>query len=151
MAGVNWTTAQLSAEYKRRGLSNPIADACGEKPAKRSKYGVDQSAAGKLERTRDGIVFDSKAEMRDYITLKIALQFGHISMLELQPRFLLQEKFADAQGRKHRAIYYQADFSFMRDGKQVVVDVKGFPTQAWKIKEKMFRLRYPYATLEVWK
>lgn len=151
MAGVRWSTAELTAHYRRIGSPSPIADACGSEPVKRSKYGVDQSAAGKAARTADGIVFDSKVEMRHYATLKIAERAGFITGLELQPRFALQEKFTDAQGRRHRAIYYQADFSFVRDTKRIVVDVKGFPTQAWKLKEKMFLLRYPEFALEVWK
>src|ERR1035441_6049660 len=106
MPGVHWTTAELADFYKRSGSPNPVADACGDRPAKRSKYGVDQSAAGRLERTIDGHVFDSKVELQDYRMLKIALAAGFISNLELQPQFSLQEKFTDAQGRKHRASAY---------------------------------------------
>ncbi len=150
MAGVNWTTAQLSAEYERRGSPNPLADACGEKPVKRSKYGVDQSAAGKLERTIDGITFDSKVEMRDYQTLKIAQQAGAISNLELQPRFILQEKFTDAQGRKHRASFYVSDFKFVRAGQVVAVDRKGRKTAQYRDKIKRAILQYPEIVFEEW-
>ncbi len=150
MAGVRWSTAELAAHYKRIGSPSPIADACGEKPAKRSKYGVDQSAAGKLERTCDGIMFDSKVEMRDYQTLKIAQQVGAISNLELQPRFLLQEKFTDAQGRKHRASFYVSDFKFQREGKTVAVDRKGRKTAQYRDKIKRAILQYPDVVFEEW-
>lgn len=119
---------------------------------KRSKYGVDQSAAGKLQRTCDGITFDSKVEMRHYQTLKIAQQAGMISGLELQPKFLLQEKFTDTQGRKHRAVFYVADFRFTREGKTVVVDVKSGPTKTaqFRLKWKMVPARYPDVVWEMW-
>ena len=150
MSGVHWSIAELAAHYKRIGSPNPIADACGDKPVKRSKYGVDQSAVGKLERTVDGITFDSKVEMRDYLTLKIAQQAGVISDLELQPRFLLQEKFTDAQGRKHRASYYVSDFRFIRDGKTVAVDRKGRKTAQYRDKIKRAILQYPDVVFEEW-
>ena len=152
MAGVNWTTAQLAAEYKRRGSPNPIADACGEEPAKRSKYGVDQSAAGKLARTMDGHVFASLLEMQHYQTLKIAQQVGAVSGLELQPRFLLQGKFKDGQGRKHRASYYLGDFKFKRPGEEklICVDSKGRKTAQYRDKIKRAILQYPDVVFEEW-
>ena len=150
MAGANWSTADLAAHYKRLGVPNPIAEACGPGGEKRSKYGVDQSAAGKLERTCDGIAFDSKVEMRDYQTLKIAQETGAITGLELQPRFLLQEKFTDAQGRKHRASYYVSDFKFVRDGKTIAADRKGRKTAQYRDKIKRAILMYPEIEFQEW-
>ena len=117
---------------------------------KRSKYGVDQSESGRRARTADGILFDSKVEMSDYLTLKIAEQAGVISNLELQPRFLLQEKFTDAQGRKHRASYYVSDFRFQREGKTVAVDRKGRKTAQYRDKIKRAIFQYPDVVFEEW-
>ena len=149
MPGANWSTSELAAHYKRIGSQNPVADACGDGP-KRSKYGVDQSAAGKLERTLDGHVFDSKVELQDYKMLRIAEQTGAISNLEVQPRFLLQEKFTDAQGRKHRASFYVGDFRFKRDGKDICVDRKGRKTAQYRDKIKRAILQYPAVEFEEW-
>ena len=149
MPGANWSTAELADFYKRQGSPSPISDACSDGP-KRSKYGVDQSEAGIAARTCDGIVFDSKVEMRDYQTLKIAEQAGAISNLELQPRFLLQEKFTDAQGRKHRASFYVGDFRFRRDGKDICVDRKGRKTAQYRDKIKRAILQYPEVVFEEW-
>lgn len=146
----NWSTSDLAAHYRRIGSASPVEDACAERPTKRSKYGVDQSEAGRLARTCDGIVFDSKVEMRDYLTLKVAEQAGLISQLELQPRFLLQEKFTDGQGRKHRASYYVSDFKFQRDGKTVAVDRKGRKTAQYRDKIKRAILQYPDVVFEEW-
>ena len=107
--------------------------------------------APKEERTADGIVFASKREMDVYRTLKIAENVGMIRSLKLQPRYVVQPKMVLADGTKQRAIVYVLDFQFERGGKTVVVDVKGFETEVWKLKAKMFRARYPEVTFEVWK
>jgi hypothetical protein len=137
----NWSTAELAQVYKDRGSISPVADACAERPA---KY--------RAKRTRvDGITFDSSAEAKDYMALKVAQQVGAISDLELQPSFLLQEGFTDSTGKRHRPITYRADFRFKRDGKLVIADRKGPLTPPFRMKEKMFRAKYPELTLEIWK
>jgi len=136
-----WTTALVAGQYRKLGSKNPLQAACG---TGRQKYGAQKT-------TVDGIVFASKAEARAYQTLRVLEVAGKIFGLTRQPRFLLQEKFTDGSGRNHRAIYYQADFMFQRDLKDVVIEVKGYETEAWKLKEKLFRSRYPNTTLEVWK
>lgn len=148
MSRTGWTTAELAQVYRDRGLPSPVEEACG--PGK-SKFGVDISQQGRQERTVDGITFDSKAEMQDYLTLKIAVQAGVITKLELQPRYLLQDAFTDASGRKHRAIYYKADFRYVNsEGKIVVADRKGHKTQAYRLKAKLFRVKYPDIEFQEW-
>jgi hypothetical protein len=57
---------------------------------------------------------------------------------------MLQDAFIDdVTGEKHRAITYEADFGYREDGKEVVEDVKGFSTDVFKIKWKMFRKMHP--------
>jgi hypothetical protein len=135
----NWSTADVSAVYKRNGSPSPIKDACGSG----SKYHAQKTIV-------DGIKFDSAAESRAYSKLRWAELLGIISDLELQPRYVLQEGFS-ASGKRVRAITYRGDFRFIREGKTVVVEVKGFETEAWKIREKLFRAKYPDIVLEVWK
>ena len=91
----------------------------------------------------NGIKFDSKKEMRRYKELLLLQRAKKINFLELQPKFLLQEKFK-YKGKTERAIYYIADFKYLRDdGKVVVEDVKGVETQVFKLKAKMFKKQYP--------
>ena len=94
----------------------------------------------------DGITFDSKKEARRYVILKQTETNGVISKLELQPKFILQEKFTK-KGKKYHAITYKADFRYMFDGREVIEDVKGFMTETFKLKRKLFEYKYPELTL----
>ena len=91
----------------------------------------------------DGITFDSKKEAKRYQELKILEKKGEIVDLELQPKYLLQDKF-ECQGVKHRAIYYIADFRYIdvESGQLIVEDVKGLLTEVFKIKEKLLLYKY---------
>lgn len=87
----------------------------------------------------DGIKFDSKREANRYCELKLLEKANEIRNLELQPRFLLQDKFKDKTGTTHRKIEYVADFMYVdKDNKKIVEDVKGVLTDVYKIKKKMF-------------
>ena len=61
----------------------------------------------------DGIKFDSKAEARRYVELKIMEDTGHIKELKLQPKFELQPRYKNNKGETIRAITYKADFSYI--------------------------------------
>jgi hypothetical protein len=87
----------------------------------------------------DGIKFDSIVESLYYIYLK-SLWIKH----ELQPKYILQEKFENNKWEKIRAIHYIADFSYW----DTVVDIKGMPTSDAKIKRKIFMKLYPELKLE---
>lgn len=87
----------------------------------------------------DGHTFDSKREAERYCELKLFVRAGEIRDLELQPRFLLQDKFKDKTGTTHRKIEYVADFMYIdKDDKKIVEDVKGVLTDVYKIKKKIF-------------
>ena len=96
--------------------------------------------APKAERTLDGIVFASKAEMNRYAELRMFERAGIISELKRQPRFILQ-----VAAHKMRSIVYVADFRYLEksSGHVVVEDVKGHRTDIYKLKLKLFRERYP--------
>lgn len=94
--------------------------------------------------TQDGYTFDSKSEYARYQELRLLQQACVISHLVVHPKYMLQDAFIDdVTGEKHRAITYEADFGYREDGKEVVEDVKGFSTDVFKIKWKMFRKQYP--------
>lgn len=87
----------------------------------------------------DGIEFDSIREADRYCELKLLEKAKEIRDLELQPRFLLQDKFKDKTGTTHRKIEYVADFMYIdKDDKKIVEDVKGVMTDVYKIKKKIF-------------
>src|SRR3990172_8134921 len=92
----------------------------------------------------NGLKFDSKAESIRYQALTLAKKAGEIASLKTHPRFTLQEAFTDSAGTKHRAIVYEADFSYvdLRTGREVVEDFKGVSTRLFKLKFKLFLYRY---------
>lgn len=103
---------------------------------RRSKYNNRKT-------TLYGITFDSQAEADRYLVLRDMEQRGEISALRIHSRWCLLDSFADAQGKKVRGIQYEDDFNYIRDGQRIVEDVKGFKTAVFRIKEKLFKSRYP--------
>lgn len=100
----------------------------------------------------DGLQFDSALEARRYAELEIEARLGVITDLELQPVYTLLEGFKDAiTGRRHRAITYRGDFRYRETatGRLVVEDTKGCKTAVFRIKEKLFRNRYPDIELRI--
>ena len=93
--------------------------------------------------TVDGHIFDSKKEAGRYKALKIEEKAGMIKALELQPKFVLQEKFR-YHGKMSREIDYIADFKYwnVHDEAYVVEDVKGLKTDVYKLKKKLFLRQY---------
>ena len=105
---------------------------------------------GRKKVTIDGREFDSTGEAQAWQLLSLWERAGVITDLEVQPEFELEPKLRDANGKAIRAIKYRADFAFTKDGKRTVVDFKGFPTPAFKIKAKLFKARFPDLVFEVW-
>lgn len=106
--------------------------------------------------TVDGYSFDSKAEAKRYAELLLLEAAGRIEDLTIHPVYLLQAAFRDASGRKHRAITYEADFSYTEvldpqsvQGRAVAEDVKGHRTEVFKLKEKLFRFKHPHVDFRV--
>ena len=96
----------------------------------------------------DGKEFDSNKEGNRYKELRLLERAGEISNLELQPRFLLQDKFKK-NGKTYRKIEYVADFKYIENGKTIVEDVKGMQTDVFKIKHKIFEKVYPDLELKI--
>lgn len=92
----------------------------------------------------DGIEFDSLKEARRYQELKLLVRGGAIKDLELQPVFELIPTQRH-EGKTVRKANYIADFKYtdIQRGIVVVEDVKGFKTDVYKLKKKMFLYKYP--------
>lgn len=89
----------------------------------------------------DDITFDSRREAYRYIALKGMEEDGTIEDLRRQVRYELVPAF-DVDGRHYRPVYYVADFVYVKDGKEVVEDVKGMRTDVYRLKSKLFARRY---------
>lgn len=94
---------------------------------KRAKYGNNRSSG-----------FDSMAEAHRFGVLCLLQKAGRISGLRCQVPYILQDK-TPAQ----RSIKFVVDFEYFEGEKTVVEDVKGFATAVYKLKKKMFHVRYP--------
>jgi hypothetical protein len=107
----------------------------GSKPKNEPKY-------HNVKVTIDGIPFQSTKEGLRYSELREQLRIGLISNLELQPMFILQEKFI-YQSKSERAIKYIADFKYIKNGKECIEYVKGKKTAQYLIKRKLLLYKYP--------
>ena len=120
--------------------------------------------------TADGniIKFDSQKEARRFDELILMLKTGQIKELKLQPQFTLQEAYTTPEGKRVRAIRYQADFSYdRRDPKEeesaaywgfectswehVVEDVKSkaTKTRVYSMKKKLMHDRFGITVQEI--
>lgn len=128
------------AQFQQLIANQQAAQGIAEKPKqprRRHKYGV----APKEERTVGNITFASKAEAQAYATLLILRQKNEITKLELQPVFKFPMGYE-----------YRADFRVTwSDGREEVIDVKGFETPVFKLKAKNMAYFYPDVKLRLWK
>ena len=97
--------------------------------------------------TIDGHSFASKAESRRYQQLSLLEKAGAIKCLRLQPEYELIPKFKKGN-KTFRKTVYIADFEYIENGKKIVEDVKGFATDVYKLKKKLFEYRYPELTIK---
>ena len=105
---------------------------------KRSKYNA-------TKRVIDGIRFDSIKEATRYEELKLLEKAGKIKDLKLQQPFILQEGFKDNRsGKRIRSIKYVADYVYedTESGEKFCEDCKGYRTDVYKIKRKMFLKKF---------
>ena len=99
----------------------------------------------------NGEIFDSRLEGRRWQVLQYLLRAGEIHDLERQKAYELQPAYTIA-GRKVRPIIYVADFVYTdKNGKLHVEDVKGYRTDVYTIKKKMFEYRTGIQITEITK
>ena len=96
-----------------------------------------------------GLKFDSLREKNRYIYLKELENKGEIKNLELQKKYILQDKYK-FNGKTVRAISYICDFYYIdKDGKEHIEDAKGLKTDVYTIKKKLFEYKYQTAIEEI--
>lgn len=100
-----------------------------DQAVKSSKFG-----ARKVE--VDGLTFDSTAESKFYTDLKAA---GLAPCTTMQVPYVLINKGTTWDGQKIRETKYIADFVLPSEdpARPWVIDIKGFPTKDYLLKEKM--------------
>lgn len=87
-----------------------------------------------------GIKFDSHKERDRFIILYFQERDGQITDLNRQVRFQLLPTQKDENGKKiENPCFYVADFTYRKDGKLVVEDVKSkaTKTQVYRLKKKL--------------
>ena len=98
----------------------------------------------------DGYTFDSIREKNYYIKLKLLEKAGKIKELELQKEYELQPSYK-LGNKASRKITYRADFTYKstEDDKLHVIDVKGFRTDVYRLKKKLFEYKYKIEIEEI--
>lgn len=103
---------------------------------KRHKFGAIRSEYG-------GVMYDSKREAAEAYKLDMLKAAGEVLSWERQVVF-------DLKVCGELICRYRADFVVKyADGMSEILEVKGHETEAWKIKESLFRAIHPSLTLRV--
>ena len=102
----------------------------------KSKYHAQKTIA-------NGVEYDSKKESKRAIELEYLEKAGKIKDLQKQVRFILQDGYVNNEGKKIRPISYVADFVYIQNGQKIVEDTKGFRTEVYLLKKKIFMFKYP--------
>lgn len=98
--------------------------------------------------------FDSAKEWRRNQELEIMQRAGEISELNRQVPFTLMPSYTitdetTKQGfRTVREIRYIADFTYIKNGKRIIEDVKGMQTEVFKIKRKLLERKIALGVIE---
>lgn len=96
-----------------------------------------------------GIIFDSGHECEYYKKLQILERKGIIENLRTQVKFVLIPSQKLTNGKRERPVTYIADFVYFENGKQYVVDTKGYKTPYYVLKRKLMKFVYDIEIHEV--
>ena len=108
--------------------------------------GFGGKKTGKVNHERvtiNGIVFDSIAEADRYRVLRVMEKTGKISDLVCHPRWEIIPAQNPEGHRGFQPAHYTADFSYVKDGKLIVEDVKSEYTRQeedYKLRRKLMLL-----------
>lgn len=100
-----------------------------------SKYGAHSTEY-------NGVVYHSKKEAQYALELDLRIKAGEVERWERQVRISL-----DVNGY-HICDYYLDFKVWLTDGSVEMVEVKGFETQVWRLKWKLFEALYGRANPE---
>ena len=104
----------------------------------RAKTTPQKPKYNNVKESYGNIKFDSKKERERFEELIFMREQGLISNLKLQHNFTLREGYTTPEGERIRGTVYKADFTYYDDrGNFIIEDVKGVPTDVYKLKKKM--------------
>ena len=94
---------------------------------------------------------NAKKEEKRYHELMELFTTGDITELKLQPQFTLVEGYMKPDGTRVRRMRYTADFSYKKDGKLIVEDVKSHPTKTtdYQMRKNLMKDIYGIVITEV--
>lgn len=126
----DWSMADVERHNAR--INNHLRDNTKMEQLSKSKYNNRKVEA-------DGIKFDSQKEADYYCELKLRLVAREIKGFCRQAEFILAPN-----------LRYKADFIVINnDGTAEIVDVKGFKTDVYKAKKKVFEDKFNLKIKEV--
>ena len=100
-----------------------------------------------------GILFDSKKEGLYYLKLsmlkKATNKGDRVGEIELQPKFHYEMEYKANGNTYKKKAFYKADFKVKyADGREEIIDVKGFKTAIYKQKKKIVEALYNIEIIE---
>jgi hypothetical protein len=110
----------------------------------RSKY-------GNILVRKNGYTFDSQAECAMYCDLLLLEKAKKVRNVIVHPRFTLLEAYDTLSGKPVKKLEYEADFEFydIERKRRRVIDCKGYRTDVFEIKEKLFNYFFGEQGLEL--
>ena len=113
-------------------------------------YGIPSVADARFKRDVSEAIYKANLEAINSIKLKLLEKAGKIKELELQKEFELQPSYK-LNNKTIRKITYRADFTYKtaEDDKLHVIDVKGYRTDVYRLKKKLFEYRYKIEIEEI--
>ena len=133
-----WNKATTAVHTGTDGIDYVVKS----KPVKPSKY-----RNKKIE--RNGLTFDSRRELKEWVALESLQHAGVITDLQRQVKYVLIPSQTREDGTKERPVTWTADFVYKRDGKTVVADAKGIRTQQGIIRRKLMLMVHGITVKEV--
>lgn len=152
-----WAQKQILQKLAEQQRKKDAAAVDAQEPKKTAaKYHNVREDRGELH-------FDSKKEARRFDELMLLLKAGRIRDLKLQPQYTLQEAYTTPEGKRVRAIRYQADFSYEEFCEAIIgpggggtwlpvvedVKSKATKTRVYAIKKKLMRDKFGIDIVEI--
>lgn len=135
----DWTEEDVKKFNSKAKNVGDIAEKLVKPPKKRIVAKDKTNKYHNKHVTVDSINFDSRKEVDYYSELKMRLKAGEIKGFCRQAEFILAPN-----------LRYKADFIvFNNDGTAEIIDVKGFKTQVYKDKKKVFEDKFNLKIKEV--
>ena len=142
LMGENAWLIEKLLKYNRKGFDNQLS----------LGYINHSQGLGKMQRKKyynkptiyNGVTYDSKKEAKRAYELNMLQRAGKIKDLQRQYKFVLVPAF-EHEGKTEKPITYVADFYYYdtESGVWIAEDTKGFRTDVYKIKRKLFLRTFP--------